>query len=131
MTVDEMAARLDIPWCPGGCGLSESRHRTGTIFLGVVHYSRRRFTKRGAKNLLMLVARRAREMDPEYLNIPLYDWWYVYADSVAASKLAFNLLGIRLPAHLFDRERALCRDLAARRNVRLSKYRKTYEWSRA
>ena len=131
MTVEEIGVALGVPICTGGCGLSASRHRTGTIFLGVIHFAERRFTKRGAKNLLMLVARRAREMDPGYLNIALYDWWYVYSDSVVAFRLARGDLGIRLPAHLFDRERARCRDLAARRNVRLSKYRRVYEWSRS
>lgn len=132
VNIQEMADRLGVVICVGGCGLSASRHRAGVIDpFGIIHFAERRFTKRGAKNLLMLVARRAREMDPGYLNIALYDWWYVYSDSVVAFRLARGDLGIRLPAHLFDRERARCRDLAARRNVRLSKYRRVYEWSRS
>ena len=132
MTISEMARRLDVPVCTGGCGLSATRHRTGMIDpFGAIHYAERRFTKRGAKNLLVLASRHAREMDPEYLNIPLYDWWYVYADSVAASRMAMNLLGFRLPARLFDHDRARCRALAAARNVRLSKYRRVNDWSKA
>ena len=130
MTVEEIGVALGVPICTGGCGLSASRHRTGTIFLGVIHFAERRFTKRGAKNLLILASRRAREMDPGYLNIPLYDWFYLWSDCTVAAAYASDL-GFRLPAHLFDHERALCRALAARRNVRLSKYRRVYEWSRA
>lgn len=131
MTVTEIAAALDVPVCVGGCGLSISRHRAGVIDpFGIIHFAERRFTKRGAKNLLILVARITREQDPGYLNIPLYDWFYLWSDCTTAAAYAGDL-GFRLPAHLFNRERALCRDLAARRNVRLSKYRRVYEWSRA
>lgn len=128
MTVAEMARRLDIAWCGGGCGLSEYRHRRGVMFMGVVHYAERRFTRRGAKALLMLVARMRREADPGYLNIAEWDWWYVWHDATEASRLA-RTLGFVLPARLFDHERELCRLLAARRYVNLSAYPAAYAWS--
>lgn len=129
MTITEMAARLEVPTCTGGCGLSRTRHRTGCIFMGVVHFAERRFSRRAAKNYLMLVARMDREADGEYLNrIDLYDWFYVYVDSVTAARMA-KQLGFRLPASIFEREREMVRLLAARRGVKLSRYKKVYQWS--
>jgi hypothetical protein len=129
MKIEDMAERLDIRWCGGGCGLSETRHREGCIFLGVVHFRERRFTKRAARNFLMLAARMQRESDEGYLNIPLFDWWYCYSDSIAAGRMAMEC-GFRLPAAVFDEQREMCRLLAAKRGVRLSKYRKVWAWSR-
>ena len=74
-TISEMATRLDVPWCGGGCGLSKTKHREGCLFLGVVHFADRRFTRRAARNLLLLVARMKRESDDQYLNHEVYDWW--------------------------------------------------------
>lgn len=129
MTIRDMADRLGVPTCTGGCGLSATRHRTGCIFLGVVHFAERRFSRRAAKNYLMLVARRDREMNDGYLNHEVYDWWYVWHDSVTAAVMA-RLLGFRLPAAIFARERALCRLLADRRGVKLSRYRRVAAWVR-
>ena len=129
MTVTEMGERLEVPTCTGGCGLSATRHRTGCVFLNVVHFAERRFSKRAAKNYLLLVARMDREADGEYLNnIDLYDWFYCYIDSVNAARMA-KQLGFRLPASIFARERAMVRLLANRRGVKLTKYRKVYQWS--
>lgn len=127
MTITEMGARLGVPTCTGGCGLSATRHRTGCIFLGVVHYAERRFTRRAARTYLMLVARLERENDPAFLNDEVYDWLYPYIDSVEAGKLAMQL-GFRLPAAVFDRQREQVRSLAARRGVKLSRRGNLYQW---
>ena len=123
-----MAKRLDVPWCGGGCGLSATKHREGRAFLGVIHYAERRFTKRSARNFLLLVALMDRESDQGYLNHEVYDWWYCYHDSVTAAKMALRC-GFRLPASVFDQQRERCRLLAAKRGVRLSKYRKVWSWA--
>ena len=55
--IHHMALVLDVPTCTGGCGLSKTRHRTGSIDpFGTIHYAERRFTKRSARNYLLLVA---------------------------------------------------------------------------
>lgn len=128
MTIRQLAERLDVPWCGGGCGLSATRHREGCVFLNVVHFAERRFTRRAARNFLLLVARMDRESDDGYLNIDTFDWWYLYKDSVTAQRMA-QKAGIRIPARLFDHQREMCRLLAARRGVRLSRYRKVYQWA--
>ena len=131
MTVSEIARQLDVPVCTGGCGLSVSRHSRGTIDpFGVIHFAERRFTRRGARNLLLLIARRDREADAGYLNVPVFDWWYVYHDSVTAARMARSL-GFVIPARLWDLDREWCRLLAARRGVRLGKYRRVYNWVRS
>lgn len=128
MTISEITARFGV--CTGDCGLSDRRHRLGVIDpFGTAHYANRRFTRRAAKNLLVLIARRNRTSDTGYLNVEVYDWWYVYDDSVTAERMALGL-GFRLPARLFDRERAMCRLMADRRGVKLSAYRRVMEWSR-
>jgi len=113
--------------CTGGCGLSTNAHRRGTLLLGVVHFADRRFSRRALRNLLILVARREREADPEYLNIPAYDWWYVYADNVQASKWALRL-GVRLPARLSRVDRLRCQRLAITRGIHLSRYPRVQSW---
>ena len=129
-TISEMATRLDVPWCGGGCGLSKTKHREGCLFLGVVHFADRRFTRRAARNLLLLVARMKRESDDQYLNHEVYDWWYLYHDAVTAAKMAMAC-GVRLPASVFDHDREMCRLLATKRGVKLSRYHRVYEWTRA
>jgi len=123
-----MADRLGVTWCGGGCGLSVTKHQEGAAFLGVIHFAERRFSRRTARNFLMLVAMNDRKSDAGYLNVELFDWWYVYHDSITAMGMA-QQLGFRLPAALFDQQRRQCRDLAAKRGVRLSRYRKVYEWA--
>lgn len=125
----DLAARMPVAVCEGGCGLSATRHRTGAAFLGVVHYADRRLTVQTARSLLLLAARAEREADPGFLNLDLYDWWYRYGDSIRAYNLGLAC-GIRLPRRAFDRERAECRRLAAKRGVRLSSRRRVYEWCR-
>lgn len=127
-TVGDLARRLDLRWCPGECGLSSTRHRRGFIFCSVIHYGDRRLTVQTARTLLMLAARNDREQDGGYLNSEMYDWWYRWHDSVAAYRMAQSV-GIRLPARVFDRERAECLRLAERRGVRLSRYRRVQQWA--
>lgn len=129
MMVGEVSRLLDIDICVGGCGLSVTRHREGCIDpFGTVHFAERRRTKRALRNLLLLVARRDREADAEYLNVEVFDFFYQYSDSIAANRMALQM-GIRLPAALFNHQREMCRLLAARRGVKLTRYRKVYEWS--
>ena len=130
MTVEEIAARIGEPVCTGGCGLSARRHRDGIIDpFGIVHFGERKFSRRSLRNLLLLVARARREADPEYLNIDLYDWLYLYLDSVTAANLA-RTLGVVIPARLWDDRRALCLNLARQRGVRLGaiRNRRVYQW---
>lgn len=123
-----MSQHLGVAWCGGGCGLSATRHRQGCLFLNVIHWKERRFTRRAARTYLMLVARMRREADPGFLNEPdLYDWLYVYIDSTEAGRLAMQL-GFRLPAAVFDHQREQVRAMAARRGVKLSKRTKVYAW---
>lgn len=128
MTIEQLARTLDVPWCGGGCGLSATKHREGCAFLGVIHFAERRFTLRGARNFLLLVARMDREADPGFLNVELYDWFYVYLDSVEAARMA-KVAGFRLRGSLFRDRRQLCLDLATKRGVKLSKYRKVWSWA--
>ena len=115
-TTRDLSARLPVAVCEGGCGLSETRHRRGCVFMQVVHYADRRLTVQTARNLLLLAARAEREADPQYLNIDLFDFWYCYADSIRAYNMGLAC-GVRLPRRAFDRERAECRRLAAKRQV--------------
>lgn len=130
-TVSQIAADLDMRVCLGGCGLSATRHREGCIdpFLQVHFAERRKMTHRAARNLLLLLAKAQRMADPGYLNIDVFDFYYIYSDSVAAARMARDC-GFRLPARLFDDRRRICRDLAARRWINLSKYPRVYSWSR-
>jgi hypothetical protein len=127
MTLHNVITAPGICW--GGCGLSERRHERGVIFLDVVHFADRRFTKRGARNLLMLLARREREADPGFLNDPIYDFLYPALDALRAQELAGEA-GFRLPARLFDREREQARALAERRHVSIRRYPKLRSWLR-
>jgi hypothetical protein len=130
-TTRDLSAKLAFPICEGGCGISEARHRKGVLLAGVIHYADRRLTVQTARNLLLLAARADRESDGGYLNnMDLYDFFYCYADSVAAWRMARSV-GIRLPARAFDAKRAECRRLAAMRGVRLSRYRNVAHWAKS
>lgn len=99
------------------CPISRRRHQVGTIdAFEVIHFDDRRFTRRAARNLLLLVARRQHGRDPEMLNIPQFDWWYLYKDSVRAQEIALSH-GFRIPSRLFDSQRRLAAALADARNV--------------
>jgi hypothetical protein len=133
-----MAAEFKVPFCDGSfragpltikCPLPEQAHRHGEVTLDILHWTERRFTRRGAKNFLMLIARQKRLLDPEFLNIPEYDWMYEYNDSVMAQRMA-GQLGFRIPAHLFDMERNRCARLAHKRGVKLSLYPAIYAWTK-
>lgn len=117
--------------CPGGCGLSDAAHRKGTLDpFGVAHWAPRRFTRRALRNLLLLVARRDRAANIEFLNQPIYEFFYLWHDNVEASKMAMSL-GVRLPARLSRADRTRCRNLARKMGVRLSKRSAIYSWSHA
>jgi hypothetical protein len=129
MNMSKAVAPLELTQvCWGGCGISVHRHRYGTIDgFGIIHFDDRGFTRKGARNLLLLVARRERESDPQWLNIELYDWYYQYVDSVRAYQLALDA-GFRLPGRLFNEQREQCRALALSRGVRLSRYQGVRAW---
>jgi hypothetical protein len=112
------------------CGLSERQHRKGVIDpFGVVHFMDRRFTRRALRNFLLLVARRDREYgDLDYLNIPGYDWYYLWSDETTASMWAASL-GVRLPARLSAQSRWKCLTLARKAGVKLSKRPAIYAWA--
>ena len=128
-TTSDLAARLPVPLCEGGCGISTSRHKKGFVFLHVVHYADRRLTVQTARAILVLAARAEREQDPGWLNDPVFDWFHVYADSVRAFRMG-EAAGIRLPHRVFAKQRAECRRLAAKRGVALSSRKRVYEWAR-
>lgn len=130
--IGDLARRLDLVWCSGGCGLSASRHRKGVVFLNVIHMSDRRLTVQTARTLLLLAAKAQRLADPGYLNDDsLYDWRYEHLDSVAAWRMA-RKVNYRLPARVFDANRERCLLMAKRRGVKLSeKYPTVYQWAKS
>ena len=95
---------------------------------GVAHFADRRFTRRALRNMLLLVARRNRAADMEYLNLPQFEFFYLWHDNVEASRMAMEL-GVRLPARLSRLDRLRCLQLARRQNVRLSKRSAIYAWA--
>lgn len=113
--------------CPGGCGLDDYRHR-GTIFLGVIHWRERRFTRRGLRRLLLLVARRERESATSgFLNHPNLRWCALWWDEQRANGLASEL-GIRFPAAWSRQERLAC--LASARGWPISRtHPAIYAWA--
>jgi hypothetical protein len=124
-----MAADLRVSWCGGECGITLRSHEQGFVFMDVLHFRDRRFTRRGAKNFLMLAASLERHrVIPEaeyhtprglYLNDPdRFDYLYFHDDAVRAQAMA-GQLGFRIPAHLFDAERERCLLLARKRGVTL------------
>ena len=121
-TYRQMARDLGVPMCGGGCGIASwvRDHDAGFVDpFNTVHFRERRFTRRGARNFLLLVARWERMNDPEMLNdLDLFDWEYQHRDAVRAQSLA-RQLGFRIPAHLFDYEREMCLLLARKRGVTL------------
>ncbi len=129
MTIREAATRhgaCDGTNCPFR---GDPLHWRGFIDpFGVAHFSRRRFTRRALRNLFLLVARRDRLADPQYLNIKGYDWYYLYVDNVAASRMAMDL-GVRLPARLSRLDRLRCLQLARKQGVKLSRRSSIYAWA--
>jgi hypothetical protein len=118
-------------WNGSACPISLTRHRKGAIDgMGLIHFADRRFTRRAAKNLLLLVAARERQRNPEYLNIPIFDWLYIYMDSIRAGQIAMDH-GFRLPGHVFDRQRREAMAMAKRRSIAVSKWDGFYQWARA
>jgi len=124
----DMAAKLKVPFCPGGCGIPDQVHDQGLYFLGVLHWRDRRFTRRGAKHFLMLIAKARRLSDPEFLNIEGFDWMYIHNDAVMAQAMA-GTFGFRIPARLFDIDRMRCARLAMKRWVKLTNYPAIYQWT--
>ena len=128
MTYRYMARILRVPLCDGACGIEERLHDKGVYFLGVLHWHERRFTRRGAKRFLSLVARERRESSSEWLNDPKFEWMYVYNDAVMAQAYA-RQLGFRIPGRLFDNDRWQCKWLAHKDGVKLSNYPAIYQWA--
>jgi len=115
--------------CAGGCGLPDKDHWKGVIDpFGVIHYADRRFTRRALRNLLLLVARRDRAADKEFLNLPQFEFFYLWWDNVTASRMAMDL-GVRLPARLSRFDRLRCLQLARKQGVALSRRSSIYSWA--
>ena len=97
MTYPEVVAKLSIESvCWGGCGLSDTIHR-GRTFLGVLHFSDRRMSRRGLRHFLLFVARRERLASPDFLNDDRrYFGLYLYLDEMKANAWAAQL-GVRFP----------------------------------
>jgi hypothetical protein len=116
--------------CFGGCGLSEYRHRLGIIDpFGVIHWRERRMSRRALRNFLLLVAKRDRLANPEFLNLPDVDWSHPYFDNIEVGRLAARL-GIRLPAALSSNDRLRTLTLARKRGAALSTRPAIYAWAR-
>lgn len=129
MTFTDACLALEIKQiCFGGCGLSERRHRLGAVFLGVVHWRERRMSRRALRNFLLLVAKRDREANPEFLNIPELTWYAIWSDNTEAGRLAARV-GIRLPAALSINDRLRTLTLARKRGVSLSHRPRIYAWA--
>lgn len=130
MTYPEIVAELDLTHiCLGGCGITIRSHRTGFIYLNVVHWQDRRVTRRGLFRFLLLVARRNREDDPGYLNDPKYDWLYVWIDHRAADDMGHRL-GVRFPVEFSRYARSLVFWKAKWAGVPLSKHPAAYSWAK-
>jgi hypothetical protein len=134
MTIREAAARHVVclgsstmmPLCPWA---GTRRHMAGFIdVFGVAHFSDRRFTRRALRNLLLLVARRDRAADQEFLNLSQFEFFYLWYDNVTASRMAMDL-GVRLPARLSRLDRLRCLQLARKSGARLSRRSSIYAWA--
>lgn len=127
-TYAEIVRRLGIEQvCLGGCGLSDYQHR-GIIFLGVIHFRERRFTRRGLRRFLLLVAERSRLADPGFLNGPDQEWYALWWDEQRANFLAAQV-GYRFPASWSVNERMRSRYLASKTNVKLARdFPAVYSW---
>lgn len=131
MTFADVCGRLGITKvCAGGCGLSANRHRTGTLFLDVIHWSERRMTKRALRRFLLLVAKRDRLNDADYVNLPIWNWYYLWLDNVEAGRLAAKI-GVRIPADLSRNDRLACLTLARKWGASLSTgWPQVYSWAK-
>ena len=115
MTYPEVIRRLGIERvCLGGCGLNAYRHRGVIDPFDVIHWSDRRFTRRGLRRLLLLVARRSREDSPAFLNTPGMRFYALWWDEQRANSMAAQL-GVRFPAAWSSQERLACLASAGRR----------------
>jgi hypothetical protein len=85
------------------CGLSATAHR-GTIFLGVIHFRDRRFSRRGLRKLLLLCAKRDRLASVNFLNDPGLWFAYFYLDERKANEWAAQI-GVRFPVSFSAPER--------------------------
>ena len=127
MTLLDIATKYGV--CVGECGLTPEQHWEGQIDpFGIAHYTPRRFTRRALRNMLLLVAKRDRLADKEYLNIPAYEFFYLWRDNVVASRLAMDL-GVRLPARLSRLDRLRCIQLARKQGVASSHWPAMYAWA--
>ncbi len=126
MTIKEAAIQMNVCLY---CDLGFEAHWAGTLDgFGVVHYADRRFSRRALRNMLLLVAKRERMADVEFLNLPIFEFFYLYSDNVMASKWAVAL-GVRLPARLSRLDRLRCLSLAKRQGAKLSKRSAVYKWA--
>lgn len=129
MTYREAMTRLGVEQvCFGGCGLNDYRHRGVIDPFNTIHWRERRFTRRGLRRLLLLVARRAHENDPGFLNDPRGEWYRLWWREQRANSLAAQL-GVRFPARWSTEERMRSRYLAAKADVKLARdFPAVYAW---
>jgi hypothetical protein len=129
MTYPEVIEHLGIEKvCFGGCGLNTYRHR-GSIVFGVIHWADRRVSRRGLRRLLLLVAKRERLEDPEFLNDRYLGYYHLWHDEQRANELAAQL-GMRFPAEFSRVERLRCLALMGRRKLRPQGYATILDWAR-
>lgn len=128
---EQVVAKLGWPKrvCLGGCGVTTRSHRTGFIFLDVVHFEERRVTRKGLRRFFLLLARRNREADPTYLNDPQLGWYHLWADEQYANALA-QVIGVRFPVEFSRTERWRCLWLAHKVKVPITRtHPALYSWA--
>lgn len=129
-TYAEVVRRLGIEQVclDGKCGLSDYQHRGIIDPFGTIHWRERRFTRRGLRRFLLLVARRAHENDPGFLNTPETEFYRLYWREQRANFLAAQI-GYRFPASWSREERMRSRWLASKADVHLARdFPAVYAW---
>lgn len=131
MNYETMTRLLPVRVClDPACGLDERWHWKGVVDpFGVVHFTDRRWSKAGARRLLLLAAKLWRERPSlGYLNTPEYEWLHLYLDARQAYEWALEA-GFRLPAKLSWAERSKSLRLAVRQGVHVARdYPAIYQW---
>lgn len=137
MNYAEVAATIDIDWCPGPGAISRlgsrclapnRNHQRGYADIGrrCVHWTDRKVLKRGLRRFLMLAA--ACQL---HHNRAQPKWQQIYEQSTWASRQAFTKLHKVLPRKDSNEDRARVRWLLHQdRTVKPTRlFKKVYAWT--